>query len=290
MECGKNLLRRWSHGRARINRLYCSWASIDYFPATRGDYAQVKDWTPRSRSFKPACPSLSFRQAWRKSKPAEWWGWNCKNIEWHGKVCCSKRSHGPTSGKQTTITSFFVQTVYNLLASTANIHFWEKIGKPFCPHCSGRGSLLHLLSCCPNSLGDRCYTMTESVGPESLATASTKSTISLRPSPFNERESLPTSWIKGWFPHHSQWVLYRSGSGQVAEVPSPDMTIMTGARHDHCFRIHQATDHARISSGLERVYGSGQERKLWAAMDWQGVYTTKCLQFWTSQGRQRGEQ
>ncbi|KAK0146517.1 hypothetical protein N1851_014151 [Merluccius polli] len=46
------------------------------------------------------------------------------------------------------------QAVYDALPSPANLHVWAKSETPSCLLCSGRGSLEHLLSCCPKALAD----------------------------------------------------------------------------------------------------------------------------------------
>lgn len=50
---------------------------------------------------------------------------------------------------------FLIQTVYECLPSPANLHVWRKIKTPACALCSGRGSIEHILSCCPKATDGR---------------------------------------------------------------------------------------------------------------------------------------
>ena len=52
---------------------------------------------------------------------------------------------------------FLVQSVYEVLPSPANLFTWGKSGIPSCPLCAGKGTLRHIMSACPRSLGDGRY-------------------------------------------------------------------------------------------------------------------------------------
>lgn len=47
--------------------------------------------------------------------------------------------------------------VYDVLPSPSNLHIWGKGESPTCPLCSRRGTLKHILSCCPKALGEGRY-------------------------------------------------------------------------------------------------------------------------------------
>uniref|UniRef100_A0A3B1JAJ2 Reverse transcriptase domain-containing protein n=1 Tax=Astyanax mexicanus TaxID=7994 RepID=A0A3B1JAJ2_ASTMX len=53
---------------------------------------------------------------------------------------------------------FLVQAVYDILPSPSNLSIWGKTESPNCPQCPGRGTLEHILSCCPVALGQGRYT------------------------------------------------------------------------------------------------------------------------------------
>ncbi|RXN37590.1 reverse transcriptase [Labeo rohita] len=52
---------------------------------------------------------------------------------------------------------FLIQSVYDVLPSPANLHCWGLAEAPSCPLCPARGSLEHILSCCPKALGEGRY-------------------------------------------------------------------------------------------------------------------------------------
>lgn len=52
---------------------------------------------------------------------------------------------------------FLIQAVYDVLPSPSNLHIWGKVESPACPLCSRRGTLEHILSCCPKALGEERY-------------------------------------------------------------------------------------------------------------------------------------
>ncbi|KAI2644199.1 Renalase [Labeo rohita] len=52
---------------------------------------------------------------------------------------------------------FLIQSVYDVLPSPANLHCWGLAEAPSCPLCPARGSLEHILSCCPKALGKGRY-------------------------------------------------------------------------------------------------------------------------------------
>ena len=52
---------------------------------------------------------------------------------------------------------FMVQSVHNVLPSPANLHLWGMVDSPACALCSKKGSLEHILSCCPKALGEGRY-------------------------------------------------------------------------------------------------------------------------------------
>ncbi|XP_061733213.1 uncharacterized protein LOC133536595 [Nerophis ophidion] len=52
---------------------------------------------------------------------------------------------------------FLIQAVYNVLPSPSNLFTWGKVETPGCPLCQRRGTLEHILSCCPKALGDGRY-------------------------------------------------------------------------------------------------------------------------------------
>ncbi|KAI4872262.1 hypothetical protein NFI96_007403 [Prochilodus magdalenae] len=53
--------------------------------------------------------------------------------------------------------NFMVQSVYDVLPSPSNLFCWGLAETPACPLCQRRGSLEHILSCCPKALGEGCY-------------------------------------------------------------------------------------------------------------------------------------
>lgn len=54
--------------------------------------------------------------------------------------------------------SFLIRAVYDVLPSPANLFTWGKVETPNCQLCSARGTLEHILSCCPKALGQGRYT------------------------------------------------------------------------------------------------------------------------------------
>ncbi|XP_038147774.1 uncharacterized protein LOC119787807 [Cyprinodon tularosa] len=52
---------------------------------------------------------------------------------------------------------FLVQAVYDVLPSPTNLFTWGLIESPACQLCQRKGSLEHILSCCPKALGDGRY-------------------------------------------------------------------------------------------------------------------------------------
>ncbi len=92
---------------------------------------------------------------------------------------------------------FLIQVVYDVVPSPSNLHIWGKVESPACPLCSRRGTLEHILSCCPKALGEGKYRwrhdqvlkaiaealLQESSGPSAPAPPSSK------PSPSLELES-----------------------------------------------------------------------------------------------------
>ncbi|KAI4893046.1 hypothetical protein NFI96_026080, partial [Prochilodus magdalenae] len=52
---------------------------------------------------------------------------------------------------------FMVQSVYDVLPSPSNLFCWGLAETPACPLCQRRGSLEHILSCCPKALAEGCY-------------------------------------------------------------------------------------------------------------------------------------
>jgi len=53
---------------------------------------------------------------------------------------------------------FLVQTVYDVLSSPSNLHCWGLAESPACPLCQkNKGTLEHILSCCPKALGEGRY-------------------------------------------------------------------------------------------------------------------------------------
>ena len=53
---------------------------------------------------------------------------------------------------------FLIASVYDVLPSPSNLFSWEKVDTPSCPLCLRRGTLGHILSCCPKALGEGRYT------------------------------------------------------------------------------------------------------------------------------------
>ena len=47
--------------------------------------------------------------------------------------------------------------VYDVLQSPSNLHCWGLAETPACPLCPARGSLEHILSCCPKALREGRY-------------------------------------------------------------------------------------------------------------------------------------
>lgn len=52
---------------------------------------------------------------------------------------------------------FLIKSVYDVLPSPTNLFSWGLIDTPACLLCQKRGSLEHILSCCPKALGERRY-------------------------------------------------------------------------------------------------------------------------------------
>ncbi|XP_062387675.1 uncharacterized protein LOC134076569 [Sardina pilchardus] len=52
---------------------------------------------------------------------------------------------------------FLIQSVYDTLPSPSNLFCWGLAETPACPLCQRRGSLEHILSCCPKALGEGRY-------------------------------------------------------------------------------------------------------------------------------------
>ncbi|XP_061772124.1 uncharacterized protein LOC133562186 [Nerophis ophidion] len=52
---------------------------------------------------------------------------------------------------------FLIQAVYDVLPSPSNLFTWGKVETPGCPLCQRRGTLEHILSCCPKALGEGRY-------------------------------------------------------------------------------------------------------------------------------------
>ncbi len=52
---------------------------------------------------------------------------------------------------------FLIMSVYDVLLSPSNLHLWGKVESPACPLCSKRGTLEHILSCCPKALREGRY-------------------------------------------------------------------------------------------------------------------------------------
>lgn len=50
-----------------------------------------------------------------------------------------------------------IQAVYDVLPSQVNLHIWGKSNSPSCPRCLDSGSLEHMLSSCPTTLGEGRY-------------------------------------------------------------------------------------------------------------------------------------
>ena len=52
---------------------------------------------------------------------------------------------------------FLIQAVYDVLPSPSNLFCWGKVESPACALCQKRGTLEHILSCCPRGLSEGCY-------------------------------------------------------------------------------------------------------------------------------------
>ncbi|XP_038154112.1 uncharacterized protein LOC119791846 [Cyprinodon tularosa] len=52
---------------------------------------------------------------------------------------------------------FLIQAVYDVLPSPSNLFCWGKVESPACALCQKRGTLEHILSCCPRSLSEGRY-------------------------------------------------------------------------------------------------------------------------------------
>ena len=52
---------------------------------------------------------------------------------------------------------FLIKSVYDVLPSPTNLHVWGKRETPECQLYARKGSLQHILSCCPKALGDGRY-------------------------------------------------------------------------------------------------------------------------------------
>ena len=52
---------------------------------------------------------------------------------------------------------FLIQAVYDVLPSPSNLFCWGKVESPACALCQKRGTLEHILSCCPRGLSEGRY-------------------------------------------------------------------------------------------------------------------------------------
>ncbi|XP_060744927.1 uncharacterized protein LOC132858560 [Tachysurus vachellii] len=52
---------------------------------------------------------------------------------------------------------FLVQAVYDVLPSPSNLYTWGLVDTPGCVLCQRKGTLEHILSCCPRALGEGRY-------------------------------------------------------------------------------------------------------------------------------------
>ncbi len=52
---------------------------------------------------------------------------------------------------------FLIQSVYDVVSSPTNLFSWGLKDTPACLLCQKRGSLEHILSCCPKALGEGRY-------------------------------------------------------------------------------------------------------------------------------------
>ena len=52
---------------------------------------------------------------------------------------------------------FLIQAVYDVLPSPSNLHYWGLVATPACPLCQRKGTLEHIMSCCPKALGEGRY-------------------------------------------------------------------------------------------------------------------------------------
>lgn len=52
---------------------------------------------------------------------------------------------------------FLVQAVYDVLPSPSNLPCWGLVDTAACPLCQRKGTLEHIMSCCPKALGDGRY-------------------------------------------------------------------------------------------------------------------------------------
>lgn len=52
---------------------------------------------------------------------------------------------------------FLIQAVYDVLPSPSNLFCWGKVESPVCTLCQKRGTLEHILSCCPRGLSEGRY-------------------------------------------------------------------------------------------------------------------------------------
>ncbi|KAI7802934.1 polyprotein, partial [Triplophysa rosa] len=53
---------------------------------------------------------------------------------------------------------FLIASIYDVLPSPSNLFCWGKVDTPLCSLCFRRGTLEHILSCCPKALGEGRYT------------------------------------------------------------------------------------------------------------------------------------
>ena len=64
--------------------------------------------------------------------------------------------------------------MYDVLPSPTNLHIWGKRETPNCQLCARKGSLQHILSSCPKSLGDGRYRWRHDQALKVIANAVTK--------------------------------------------------------------------------------------------------------------------
>lgn len=247
--------------KALLGSIAAGHAGIGYFPSNRIDQAQGKERQHVTKEEVRA--SMEEGQTSRivgMGRQRAWTKW---------EMFCNEKSPGSTSGKQTFNIKFFVQAVYNVLPSPANLHVWGKTETPSCPHCPGWGSMKHLLSSCPEALGDGHYcwhhdqvlkAVAESIAIAINASQSHHRTKTIMFHRAGEKPNVPPQTKAGLLTSLNDWQL-EVDLGRQLKFPQ-DCTNQATTRHDHYLRFHQATDHSGAYRAMGGTYEGGQREEV----------------------------